>query len=273
MKMIKTFLITGDMHGDICRYKFLENYPAETAALIVLGDVGFNYYGNGKDMLTKAGASMWGNYIYCVRGNHEMRPDEVPTMEKYFDDNVGNFVYYEPEFPYIRYFIDGYLYNIDDYRTLVIGGAYSVDKPYRISRGMKWFQREQLTPEEMDNIYNTYKGDAVDIILSHTCPLSWQPTDLFLDFIDQSSVDNSMEVWMDKIKEDIKYNLWLFGHYHRDRLVRPHVEMLLSDVQKLDDVYNRWNDADGIIPLYWEFDPKFKNLDNPWIEKEKDRWT
>ena len=41
-----------------------------------------------------------------------------------------------------------------------------------------------------------------------------------------------METWMDKFKDALNWNIWLFGHYHRDRLVRPHVEMLSTDIQK-----------------------------------------
>lgn len=228
--MIKTFLITGDTHGDIYRYKFLEQYPAETAALIVLGDAGFNYYGQGKDLLTKAGASMWENYIYCVRGNHEMRPEDVEGMQEMFDEDVGNVVCYETEFPLIRYFKDGLIYNICGYRTLILGGAYSVDKDYRIARGWKWFHNEQLSEEEMNNIYETYKNEEIDVILSHTCPLSCQPTHLFLSGIDQSTVDNSMERWMEKVKQDFDWKVWLFGHYHRDLYIEPGVEMLLSNI-------------------------------------------
>ena len=270
--MIKTWLVSGDTHGGVSRYRELDAYEPGTAAIIILGDAGFNYTSDGLDYAVKNAANSHQNYIYCVRGNHEMRPTDVPTMEKYFDDNVANFVYYEPEFPYIRYFIDGYCYDINGYRALVIGGAFSVDKEYRLAMNRKWFPNEQLTAEEMDNISKLYTNDEVDFILSHTCPLSWQPTDLFLNFIDQSKVDSSMEIWMDNFKDNIKYNIWLFGHYHHDRLVRPHVEMLSTDIQKLDDIYNHWNDGTWSIPLYWELDPKFSSPDHQWWEKEKNRW-
>lgn len=270
--MINTWLISGDTHGSTSRFNALDAYEPETAAIIILGDVAFNYHENEQDYYIKRKVNAHQNYIYCVRGNHEMRPSDVSTMEQMWDENVGNVVYYEPAYPYIRYFKDGYLYQLGEYRILVIGGAYSVDKYYRLMMKRKWFPNEQLTAYEMSTIYKIYANDKVDFILSHTCPLSWQPTDLFLDGLDQSTVDNSMETWMDAFKDAINWNIWLFGHYHRDRLVRPHVEMLSTDIQKLDDIYKRWNDPDGIIPLYWEFDPKFKNLDNPWIEKEKDRW-
>ncbi len=270
--MINTWLISGDTHGSLDRYTVLKDFEPGTAALIILGDVAFNYTGGPQDNYLKDKANQYKNYIYCVRGNHEMRPSDVSTMEQIFDENVANMVYYEPKYPYIRYFKDGNVYDIDGYRALVIGGAYSVDKHYRLMMNRKWFPNEQLSEGEMNTISKIYKDDQIDFIFSHTCPLSWQPTDLFLEGLDQSTVDNSMEIWMDELKDTIDWNIWLFGHYHRDRLVRPHVEMLSTDIQNIYDIYTRWNSPDGIIPLYWEFDPKFKSLDNKWIEKESERW-
>ena len=60
--------------------------------------MGFNYTGSQDNYLKKKKANS-SNYIYCVRGNHEMRPTDVPTMEKIWDENVVNMVYYEPEYP------------------------------------------------------------------------------------------------------------------------------------------------------------------------------
>lgn len=265
--MIKEWLVTGDTHGGLSRFKVLQLFEPETAALIVLGDVGFNYLRDRQDERLKFKACQNKNYIYCVRGNHEMRPQDVPTMEKYFDENVGNFVYYEPKYPFIRYLLDGHCYDIGGYKTLVIGGAYSVDKYYRLEQGRKWFSNEQLTEQEMNTIYDLYKGDEFDIILSHTCPLSWCPTDLFLPWVDSSTVDKSMEIWMDKFKDVVKYNLWLFGHYHNDRFVRPHVEMLFQCTHSIGDIYNRWN-VKKDIPC-GSFDPKFNTNDNQWFKKEE----
>ena len=79
--------------------------------------------------------------IYCVRGNHEERPENISSMEIYWDEIVDNYVYYEHEYPNIKYFMDGKVYYINGWKTLVIGGAYSVDKWYRLSiapKGAKW---------------------------------------------------------------------------------------------------------------------------------------
>ena len=39
------------------------------------------------------------------------------------------------------------IYNLDNLDTLVIGGAYSVDKEYRLIYDLKWFKSEQ--PDEV----------------------------------------------------------------------------------------------------------------------------
>ena len=235
--MIKDWLITGDTHAEIDRYECLEFFEPETAALIVLGDAGFNYTEGPQDIFIKDRVSWPCNYIYCVRGNHEMRPQDVPTMVKYFDENVLNYVYYELEYPYIRYFIDGYCYNINGHLVLVIGGAYSVDKYFRLEQGRKWFPNEQLTKDELDFIYEHYKGEEFDIILTHTCPYSWRPVDLFLPSVDSKTIDNTMELWMDEFKDVVSYNLWAFGHFHDDRLVNPKARMMFKDVRFLEDIY------------------------------------
>ena len=259
--MIKTWLVSGDVHGSTSRFNVLDAYEPGTAAIIILGDVAFNYHGNEQDYYIKRKANAHQNYIYCVRGNHEMRPTDIPTMEKFWDENVANMVYYEPEHPYIRYFIDGYCYDIGGHRALVIGGAFSVDKDYRLAMNRKWFPNEQLTTEEMNNISKIYANDEFDIILSHTCPLDWQPTDLFLSSVDQSMVDNSMEKWLNEIKDNVKYKLWLFGHYHADRLVRPHVEMMYTDTVNLDITWNMWNEG-GEVPPYYETQFNYNEKDN-----------
>ena len=271
--MIKNWHISGDTHGSLSRFDVLDAYEPETAAIIILGDVSFNYTNGAQDFYLKKKANTHQNYIYCVRGNHEMRPEDVSTMEEIWDENVCNSIYYEPAFPYIRYFKDGNLYLIDGFTTLVIGGAYSVDKHYRIAMNRRWFPNEQLTAEEMEKFYTIHKNTKVDFILSHTCPLSWQPTDLFLEGLDQSTVDNSMEIWMDKLKDSLDWNIWLFGHYHRERLVRPHVEMLFTEIQKIKDIYERWNNPNIKLSSHWAVDPKFKNLDNKWIKEEENKWN
>lgn len=54
----------------------------------------------------------------------------------------------------------------------------------------------------------------VDIVLSHTTPLSLEPREAFLPFIDQSTVDTSTEEWLDGIERRLAYERWYAGHFH-----------------------------------------------------------
>ena len=71
----------------------------------------------------------------------------------------------------------------------------------------------------MDNILNKYKGQHIDIVLSHTCPLKYEPTEVFMKGIDQSNVDKSIENFLDKVEESIDYDKWYCGHYHTEKQI------------------------------------------------------
>lgn len=259
--MIKNWIVTGDTHGGVAtisrvgniRRNMPECKPEETA-IIILGDAGLNFYLNNTDKKYKKLLNSQGYHIYCVRGNHEERPENIPGMILVEDINVDNFVWLEEAYPNIRYFVDGNVYNINGKNALVIGGAYSVDKWYRLARAgyskdeaetanpkkCGWFKSELLTADEMDTITEKIVGKRFDFVLSHTCPLSWEPNDLFLNGIDQNQVDKSMELWMDELLNKIDWRVWLFGHYHADRIERPFVEQMYMDYENIETIWNRW---------------------------------
>ena len=244
--MVTQFYVTGDTHSDFSRfYKLNEAVPEdEVWGVIILGDCGLNFWLNKRDKKNKYRiCNKYSNLrFYCVRGNHEARPEDVEDMKEVFDEGVVNWVYYEPQYPNIRYLKDGVEYLIGGrYSALVCGGSYSVDKWYRLERQSMgyysgWFANEQLSREEMENITKTFKNKSFDLILAHTCPLSYQPTDLFLSFIDQSKVDNSMELWFEDLIQQIEFNKFLFGHYHQDRIINEKARMFYSDIINLEQI-------------------------------------
>ena len=202
-----------------------------------------------------------------MRGNHEERPENLGYIEHHYDENVKGYIMMEPDFPLIRYFNDGCDYEINGHPTLVIGGAYSVDKWYRLYRAEKagnsfsgWFEDEQLKDWEMASIENEVIGKKYDFVFTHTCPLDWEPTDLFLSFVDQSQVDKTMENWLNKIKETFDWGLWCFGHFHEDRIERPHVEQFFHTIENLEETWNRWvqYDKTGELDLYLRLSPVFE---------------
>ena len=131
----------------------------------------------------------------------------------------GGKVFVEEMYPNLMFAKNGELYNIDNKNVLVIGGAYSVDKEYRLLYGHNWFKDEQLSEEEQNSIFNKYKGKHIDIILSHTCPLKYEPTEVFMQGIDQTNVDKTMEIFLDKIEENVDYDKWYCGHYHTEKKI------------------------------------------------------
>ena len=270
--MIRHLIFTGDTHGGFATITRISNiqrntpeYKPEETMIVILGDAGLNFWLNNTDKKYKKLLNAMNYHIYCVRGNHEQRPELIKNMTLVNDENVNNIVYMEEAFPNIRYFIDGKIYNLLGYKCLVVGGAYSIDKWYRLARAgyskeeaetadpkkCGWFKDECLTAAEMATIMQEVKGESVDFILSHTCPLSWEPTDLFLNGIDQSTVDKSMEMWLDELKNNIKWKYWLFGHYHADRIERPHVEQFYQEYEDVKSIIARWDKYDKTGELDW----------------------
>lgn len=258
------YLITGDKHSsftylleDLQLY-YGDRNPEELG-IIILGDAGLNFYLNKTDEKKKAMLNNRGYKFYLVRGNHEARPEDLPNIKMIWDEEIRGNIFFEEEYPNIRYLIDGAYYYFGKYKCLVLGGAYSVDKEYRLLNHYPWFENEQLSKKEMDDIIQLHDGAAYDFILSHTCPISWEPRDLFLPMIDQSKVDKSMEDFLEEIEKKVSWEYYLFGHYHDDRLVRPCVEMFYHRLDSLDSIANRWENFKQTkkLPEGYVCDPKF----------------
>ena len=136
--MIKNWFVTGDTHGqtrlrveNILRNN--SNLIPEEIGIIVLGDAGINYYTDSGERSRNKRLSKLGCNIYCVRGNHEERPENL-NFPKEYDNEVCGEVYVHPEFSNLRFFLDGGEYIINGFTVLTIGGAYSVDKWYRLRK-------------------------------------------------------------------------------------------------------------------------------------------
>ena len=208
---------TGDIHGQpwgvrkFCRRSALT--PDDT--LILLGDVGANYYGDERDDAVKEVLSSVSPTILCIHGNHEMRPRTVPGYELRAWN--GGKVWVQDKYPRLLFAEDGEIYTIEGQRYIAIGGAYSVDKYYRILRGFNWFSDEQPDAETKARVEQQLQTHAVDVILSHTCPYKYIPREMFLPAVDQSKVDDSTERWLDSIEESTDYTAWYCGHWHTDK--------------------------------------------------------
>ena len=258
--MIKTWVVTGDCHGDMNRFKDYV-YPRDgSTGIIILGDAGVNYYMNNRDSSAKKKLQNSGYEYYLVRGNHEARPEDCEGVEWTYDSNVAGIVGIDTSYPAIHYFRDGDTYDINNHRCLVIGGAYSIDKFYRLSRGYpyQWFANEQLDAKEREEIFERVKGQEFDFVLTHTCPRAWEPVDLFIAGLDQDNIDKTMENWLDDIKDVIKYKVWLFGHFHADRIEKYKVEQYFTAHDELETIWKRWTELSE--PEWWIRRSPFSNI-------------
>lgn len=213
--------ITGDTHRDFERVReFCYKYrTTREDTLIVLGDAGINYHLDERDYILKNGLLQIPITLFCIHGNHEKRPENISTYKTKL--YRGGEVYYEEDYPNILFAKDGEIYNLDNKQTLVIGGAYSVDKEYRLLMGYKWYESEQPSSETKERVLSKLKenNNKVDVILSHTCPYKYIPYEAFLSGIDQSKVDNSTEKFLDIVEATTNYNKWYCGHYHTEKIV------------------------------------------------------
>mgnify|MGYP001533447964 CR=1 FL=1 len=67
---------TGDIHGSAKGIvAFAQHYElTESDMIVILGDVGANYYGNRRDRYCKDALARIKPTVFCVHGNHERRP-------------------------------------------------------------------------------------------------------------------------------------------------------------------------------------------------------
>lgn len=198
--------ITGDTHGAFSRIKeFCEEFQTtKEDIIIILGDAGINYYGSG-DKSLKRKLQKLPLTLFCIHGNHERRPETIKSYR--LDYFCGGEVYVEDEFPDLKFAKDGQIYDFDGKHYIVIGGAYSVDKYHRLARGTKWFPDEQPSEAikaEVDGVLAANNWQIYGV-LSHTCPLKYEPVEVFMPMIDQSTVDKSTETWLGRIEEKLEY--------------------------------------------------------------------
>ena len=209
--------ITGDIHGSLEPiYDLVEKYePKEDDIIVILGDVAVNYTGRLRDKFIKEEMNNIGITFFCIHGNHENRPQNIASyQEKNWN---GGRVLYEEDYPNILFPVDGDIFELEGNKCIVIGGAYSVDKFYRLRNGYNWWPDEQPSPTIKEYVEKQIKNKKIDVVFSHTCPYKYIPTECFLSGIDQSKVDNSTEQWLDTIEEAIEYKAWYLGHWHTDK--------------------------------------------------------
>lgn len=226
--------LTGDTHGDFRRIAcFCDQVEtSKDDVLIILGDVGINYFGDDRDIKNKEFLSSLPITLFCIHGNHERRPYTVEGYQ--LEKKYEGYVYVQKEYPHILFAKDGEIYNFLDINCIVIGGAYSIDKNYRLKMGYHWFIDEQPSFEIKEYVEEQLekKDWSIDIVLSHTCPRKYEPIEVFLSNINQNLVDKTTEDWLDSIENRLNYLGWYCGHFHTSKKI-DRIKFMFEDFIEL----------------------------------------
>ena len=230
--------ITGDKHGNFELVEdFVKTYKTTLEDyLIVLGDGGVNYLGYEDYFLKEKLSNLPITFVF-IHGNHEIRPQNIPSYElKIFsNDNIAGGFYQEPRYPNLLFARRGPFW-IRDKRFLVCDGAYSIDKDYRTLMGWPWWVDEQMNGDDKDFIRSTISmSPQFDFILSHAAPLSHEPRHLFLTGFD-FPVDNSTPIFLDEVYDSIDKEYltqWFFGHYHGDEKLPDKFTILYNTFEQV----------------------------------------
>lgn len=270
--MNQKIYLMGDIHGSWKPVRDLyQRHPytfnANENTLILLGDAGLNFFFNHRDEEFKKKLGKFPFTYFVVRGNHEERPSicaERNPSKWEREPFWGWWVWVEKEYPYIKYAEDCVAFYHIPYKeeenerctpsfanTLIIPGAYSVDKYRRLEAGWSWFPQEQLSEsEKLAGLHLIEQKEwKCDLVLSHTCPIIYEPTDLFLSVVDQSMVEKDMERYLGHIEYRLDYKAWLWGHYHQFR-----------DYSRTDERYRTMLFNDAAIDLADYMEGKVEKL-------------
>ena len=253
--------IKGDIHGDRYDVAYVIaqiSNPKEDDKIIICGDAGLSY-DTWIGTPAKKEMKKFPGYWIIMRGNHDDRYWAKNCQIEYengepiewiphdgWEITLDGLYLYQKKYPNILYvYDDGGLYNIDDYNFLFVPGAYSVDKYYRLESHLAYNPDEQLTVKEQNRLIDLVKECntqriPIDFVVGHTFPLHIEPyyRDLFLAFIDQSSVDKNMEKFLDILSEDFEQNFafkhYFGGHCHDDRELNSKYTMLYHDIANIE---------------------------------------
>jgi len=223
--------ITGDTHRNFDAIEeFCEdNETTKDDIIIILGDVGINYLGEREDFLLKCWLVNLPITLFCIHGNHEIRPFNISSYE--LVERYGGMVYMEEDFPNLLFAKDSEIYEFDGKRCIVIGGAFSFNRDQLIP-GIDWWDDEQ--PDEIIKAEVEERLEAegwnVDIVLSHTGPAKYIPKELVEKRASGMIVDRSTEDWLDKIEDKLTYSEWYCGHWHIEEYFQKMRFMNVSDM-------------------------------------------
>lgn len=195
----------GDIHGKWLRYADLI-YPGTES--VQVGDFGWGFTDHNTYVIEDAEAR---------RAMHPLDRRTPPEMAVEFAMSLGKHRYIRGNHDNpaaclrSKYWIpDGLVEN----NTMYVGGAYSIDRDWRIE-GYDWWCDEELSMTQLEQIINLYEIAQPEIMVTHDCPDG--VAHALFDFYAKFEAGSRTRQAFDTMFEIHQPKLWLFGHWHEPR--------------------------------------------------------
>lgn len=222
-----TFL-KGDIHGNLFEIiDFINRFNlGKNDNIIILGDCGIAWRKDRKDL--DQNIKLWdkcgnGVKLYFLDGNHENFNilNSLPI-----ENNMGKIA------DNIYHLRRGQIYEFEDKKILVCGGADSIDR-YRRIENFTWWKEETISQETIDGI----PAGHYDYVLTHCCPRSvFEKNKIYLStlqFLDENKINHSSEDMLEQLKSKITFDHWFFAHYHINRNLDEKFTCLFEDFREV----------------------------------------
>lgn len=222
-----TFL-KGDIHGNLFEIiDFINRFNlGKNDNIIILGDCGIAWRKDRKDL--DQNIKLWnqcsnGVKLYFLDGNHENFNilNSLPI-----ENNMGKIA------DNIYHLRRGQVYEFENKKILVCGGADSIDK-YRRIENFTWWKEETISQETIDDI----PAGHYDYVLTHCCPRSiFEKNKIYLStlqFLDENKINHSSEDMLEQLKSKITFDHWFFAHYHINRNLDEKFTCLFEDFREV----------------------------------------
>jgi hypothetical protein len=214
MNLTGDVVLAGDWHGNAPQALNVIDYAVreDIKTIIQVGD--FGIWQDDKPYLNKLQKRLGDHDIilYFIDGNHEDFPRlYVKKMMEDGTRKVRDNIFHLPR---------GFRFTWEGYSVLALGGAASIDKPFR-REGRSWWPEELITEADVEA---SIAGGKVDILIAHDSPAT-APNSITDDPYGQLNAaryfgSDMVEMCTDhrkqlqRVTDEVTPRLVFHGHYH-----------------------------------------------------------
>lgn len=217
-------LITGDVHGDASRFadKRLRKLK-KGDTLLICGDLGLIWDGSDREKrrLKKLGKRRYN--ILFVEGAHENFDvlEEYPTEE--WHGGITHVISGN-----LRHLVRGHVFDIDGKKVFAFGGGSGEYNGGKAPCSEEAAVRYELPgDDELSAADGRLEkcGNAVDLVISYEPPVT------IAEFLNEKvSATDTVGVYLDRKRGEVKFGMWFFGKHHINKTVPPKFMALFDGI-------------------------------------------